>query len=142
MSLLLSTHSGLLVSLNTNSVTGVSSGVTAYAGIKYQADGEEFKTPTAGTINYITTRGLWINSGEPGSVWIQWVRSGGTLGDWNSEDAGDARVQMTSDRAWRILRATVGSATIIGEFKAYDAATGGVELGATGTLTFTAQQDV
>lgn len=142
MSLLMSSYAGLSVSLDTSDITGIKTGGSAYAGIKFQADGEEFKTPANGDSTYTVSRGMWLDAGEAANVWIQWVRSGGTLGDWNSEDAGDARVQLSADRAWRIIRTGVGTDTIIGEFKAYDAASGGAELGATGTLTFSATQDV
>ncbi|MEE9158969.1 MAG: hypothetical protein V3U60_11345 [Gammaproteobacteria bacterium] len=136
-----SSHPGIILSPSSANVVGSKTGATAYAGIQFNASGEEFKTDSDGNSAYDVSRGLYIDSGDPDNVWIQWTRTGGTLGDWNSDDAGDARVQLSSSRSWRILRAGLGTDTIIGDFDFYDAVTGGGLL-ASVSLTFTATWDV
>jgi len=137
----LASHPGLNVSPSTSDITGTKAAATAYAGIKIQADGEEFRTPANGDSGYTTTLGLWLDSGAPENVWVQWTRSGGSLGDWNDTDDGDARLQLSADRNWRIARTSSGTDTIIGTFDFFDAASGGVQIGTSGERTFTATYD-
>ena len=113
----------------------------AYAGIKFFSTGTEYRTVHAGSL-YTTSRGPWLDQGQASKVWIKWTRTGGTLGDWNDDDAGDARLNFDgSDYAWRIVRPAVGTDTIIGNFTFWDAETDGNQLATTGNLTFTAEVD-
>lgn len=117
---------GLTVSPSSANISGASTGVTAYAGISYNSSGEEFKTDTSGNSGYTVSRGNWLDVGTAAEVWVQMTRTGGTLGSWNSEDAGSTRLQLNTTRSWRILRTSPdGSDSIIADFDFYDAASGG-----------------
>jgi len=129
----------LILSPSSANVTGFDIVGPVYAGIQFLASGEEWSTGFLGSPSFDRARGLWIDRGDPSRVWVQWVRSGGTLGDWNSADAGDTILQMDVDRAWRIERPALGQSTIIGTFNFYNAGVGGDLLATTDELTFTAR---
>lgn len=137
---ILSAAHPLVLSPDTGDVNGLAVLATCFAGIQYQPGGQEFEAAGDNSA-YDQSRGSWLDIGSGDDVWIQWVRSGGTLGDWNDEDAGDARLQMTANRSWRIKRESVGFDTIIGTFNFYNASSGGSLIANTGSLTFDATVD-
>lgn len=128
---------GVQVSASSASVFGSKVG-TAYAGVQFNSDGVEYKTPVDGDIGYSISLGAWLDRGLNSQAWVQWHRTGGTLGDWNSADDGDSRLVLSTSRAWRIVRNGPGVNTIIGYFEFWDAATDGNLLQTTGSRTFTA----
>lgn len=98
-----------------------------YAGLQWNANGTEYVyTATGGT----TSRGVWLDSGLNSEVWVEWTRTGGTLGDWDSLGAGNngVRLQCSTTRSFRLVDSQgVGNAseTIIGKWEMWDAASGG-----------------
>lgn len=132
---------GIVLSPSNSNVSGFSDTTNVYAGVQFQTGGTEYKTPLTGGSGYTVSLGLWIDEGDPSDVWIQWTRTGGTLGDWNSADSGDTRLQLSSNRQWRIVRSSVGLSSIIGNFKFYDAASGGNLLHTTSNRTFSAERE-
>lgn len=131
-------HGKLSVSPSTASVTGLVSGATAYAGIQFNTSGEEFNTPTGGS-SYTSSRGDWLDVGNSDEVWVECNITGGTLGAWNSDNAGTgSRLSLDTTRSWRMLRSTTGTDTTFATFDFYNAASGGNLIGSTGELVFTA----
>ena len=131
----------LALSPTTSDVTGtVADPNDNYAGIKFFSNGTHFKTGVGATSeSYGSSLGNWLDQGNANRVWIQWVRTGGTLGDWNVTDAGDSRLNFDgSDYAWCISRTSLGTNSIIGHFDFYDAESGGNLLASTGTITISA----
>jgi hypothetical protein len=125
---------GPSVSIDVNGRTNVRENANCFSGALFYTTGVNYEyTATGGTSNV----GNWLDAGSASDVWIQWVRTGGTLGSWNSINPGTGRVQVTVNRNYRIVRASTGTDTIQGYFRAYDAATGGnlLDTGATGTYS-------
>ncbi len=136
------TPKSLILSPSSSDVNTTNTTPLVYAGITFLANGTEYATPAAGTIGYTAPRGTWVTRGDPGEVWIQWVRTGGTLGDWNSEDDGDLRLRLDVDRAWRLVSTGIGVHTIIGSFDFYTSSVGGDLLDTTGELTIEAWREL
>lgn len=137
---LLAKAPSVLVSPSTADVSMGIFGATAYAGVQYRSDGTEFVTHNNnGSSAYSVARDDWLDRGLNSQVWVEWIRTGGTLGDWNSQDDGDTRLAMTATRAWRITRVASGEDTIIGRHDFYDAASGGNLIGSSGNRTFRAE---
>ncbi len=119
---------GLILSPNTLNITGSKFSGTGHAGIEFRSDGTEFKTPINGNSGYTVDLGKWIDVGAPGDVWIQRTITGGSLGSFNSEDAGSGRLRLNVTRAFRIERASLGSDNLTCTFDFFDAASGGNNL--------------
>ncbi len=133
-------YRGPLVSPSNANVVGAKAGATAYAGVQFNSDGIEYKTPTNGDSAYNTSLGAWLDRGLNSAVWVQWTRTGGTEADWNSQDSGDGRNQLSTSAQWRILISGAGpNNTIIGYFEFWDAASDGNLLHTTDSRTFTAE---
>ena len=115
---------------------------TAYAGVEFQSDGEQYKTPITGpNSTYSTDQGDWLTHGDASDVWVTCTITGGTLGSFNSEDAGQGtRLQLNTSRAWRIVKSSPGTDTIIATFDFHDASSGGNLLDSI-SITFTATHD-
>lgn len=127
-------YTSLSVSIDVNGRTNTRENANCYAGAQFATSGINYEiTASAGYANV----GTWLDAGTASDVWVQWVRTGGTLGAWNSINPGTGRVQVSTTRTYRIVRATTGTDTIIGYFRAYDAASGGnlLDTGATGTYS-------
>lgn len=127
-------HSGLAVNIFANGRVNYRYSAICYGGAYYLTTGLEYEyTATAGG----SLVGTWLVSGSNSDVWVQWVRTGGTLSAWNSINPGTGRLQMSSSRYYRASRNLTGISTIIGYFRMYDAATGGnlLDTGSTGTYS-------
>lgn len=125
---------GPTVNISANGRVNYRYGAICYGGAYYLTTGLEYEyTATAGGSNV----GTWLTSGSNSEVWVQWVRTGGTLSAWNSINPGTGRLQMSSSRYYRASRNLTGISTIIGYFRMYDAASGGnlLDTGATGTYS-------
>ena len=129
--------SGPQVSPSSADVAGADFSGPIYAGVQFNSDGTEYKTNTTGGISYNTSLGAWLDSGLNSEVWVQWHRTGGSLGDWNSDDSGDTRLVLSTSRQWRITSSS-GTRSIIGYFEFWDAVSGGNLLHTTGSRIFTA----
>ena len=125
-------HAGVAspaVSPLTVAVTGIVSGGNGYAGISYNLSGEEFKTATT-TSSYDTSAGNWLDAGLSSGVWVESTITGGTLGSFNSEDAGQGvRLQLSTTRNFRMVQTVNGTSTTFATFDFYDAASGGSLIG-------------
>lgn len=99
---------------------------------------EQEYTSTGG----VTSKGDWLDSGDPAGVWVMWTRTGGTLSDWNSLGGGNENVRLNlgTTRNFRIQRAAQGISSLQGYFRFYDAATGGNLLYTTNTVSWTVEQ--
>ncbi len=129
----------LILSPTTSGVSATTDvGTVCYAGIQFRSAGTHFATPLAGTpFNYDRALGNWLDQGDASRVWIQWVRTGGLLTDWNEQDSGDARLNFTGGNyAWAISRGSVGISTLVGRFDFYNAESDGDLLATTGDITF------
>lgn len=127
-------YSGLAVSIDVNGRSNTRINATVYSGASFYTSGINYEyTSTGGLFNV----GTWLDSGTASDVWIQWVRTGGTLSAWNSINPGTGRLQMTTTRNYRLVRSSAGTNTIIGYFRAYDAASGGnlLDTGPSGTYS-------
>lgn len=125
---------GPSVSIDVNGRTNVRENAHCYSGAQFATGGTNYEiTATAG----YSSVGTWLDSGSNSDVWVQWVRTGGTLSAWNSLNPGTGRLQMDLQRTYRIVQSVTGTSTIIGYFRAYDAASGGnlLDTGATGTYS-------
>jgi hypothetical protein len=131
-------YSALAVSIDVNGRTNYRENANCYAGASFYTSGVNYEyNATASLISV----GNWLDSGSASDVWLLWTRTGGTLSDWNSIDSGDTRVQVTVNRSWRIVRSSNGISTIIGYWRAYDAASGGNLLDTGPTGTYSAEYD-
>lgn len=113
---------------------------TCYSGCAFYTSGLEYEYNSNGSVTNSTT---WLDSGVSDDVWVMWTRTGGTLSDWNSLGSGshNVRLQVSSTRAYRIVRSSNGTSTIIGYYRFYDAATGGTLLDTTSGATWSAEKD-
>jgi hypothetical protein len=131
-----SVYSPLAVNIAVNGRFNTRLNNTCYAGAYFTSSNFQYEyTATAGG----SSLGNYVTTGSTSDVWLQWTRTGGTLSDWNSLDAGDGRVNAGTSRYWRLYRSSIGVNTIIGYWKAYDAASGGtlLDTGASGTYSAT-----
>lgn len=128
----------LEVNLQMNGRFNTRLNATCYAGAYILSNGFHYEyTSTAGG----SSVGTWLVSGTAAEVWSMWTRTGGTLSDWNSLGSGtnNVRQQQSTSRYWRLLRSSIGTNTIIGYWRAYDAASGGnlLDTSASGTYSAT-----
>lgn len=108
-----------------------------YAGYFIGNDGNEEEYSVSGGVENTTQ---WLDAGNASDVWSMWTRTSGTLSDWNSLGSGNnnVRLNLGTNRSFRIIRSSTGTSTIIGYTRAYDAATGGNLLQTTSTVTWSA----
>ena len=132
--------SGPTVSPVGNGDTNFRFGSACYAGVQFNTSGIEYEYTAAGSAT--SSQGNWLDSGLSSEVWVEWTRTGGTLGAWNSINPGTIRRQLSSTWSYRIIRSTNGTNTIAGYFKMYDAASGGNTLWTGPTATWSAEAEI
>jgi hypothetical protein len=95
-----------------------------YAGVKFDADGEEYESSAAG--GWGTTVGTWLDTGVPGDVWVEFIRTSGTKTAFIGK-SDSTRYNNVTDNIFRISDSSAGAAyeNIYGLFKFWDAASGG-----------------
>lgn len=93
-------------------------------GIRFNADGQEYDITNAG--NQGVDLGTWLDTGVPGDVWVEFLRTGGTAANWEGI-SNSTRVNMASTVQFRLTDVSTGSSseTITGRFRFWDAASGG-----------------
>lgn len=98
-------------------------GITCYAGIRYDSDGDEYESPITGAIGINVNRGTWLTSGLTSEVWMQRTINSGSL----YVDAGSGRLAMTTSRTFQVrdTSTTGGPVTCNLTIDFYDAASGG-----------------
>jgi hypothetical protein len=130
-----------VVSIDVNGRTNTNLDATCYAGAAFYTNGINYEYTATGGLSNV---GNWLDAGDAADVWIMWTRTGGTLSDWNNLGAGynNVRRQATSSVTYRLARTGSGVSTIIGYFRAYDAATGGNLLDTGSTGTYSAEYDI
>jgi len=104
--------------MNNNRGTGI-----CFANIKLGSDGDVYESSPSGA--YGASSDTWLDSGLNSQVWVERTISTGTL---STDGIGAGRVAMTSDRIIGVSRSTTGSKQATGNFRFYDAASGGTLL--------------
>lgn len=92
-----------------------------YGGVSFNQSGTEFERVASSGAWNGTNRGVWLDTGVPGAVWIERTINSGTLDD----DAGSGRLSMSIHRNFGVLQTPVGIRTMNITFDFYDAASGG-----------------
>ena len=124
----------LVVSAAANGAVNVRAGATCYAGVSFNLDGNEKEYLETGSQ---TAAGVWLDSGSSSDVWVERIV---TSGSWNSIDPGAGRHQLSINRNFQIVQPIVGTVSVTGYFKFWDAASGGNLLQQTGSATYSAQR--
>lgn len=110
---------------------------TCYAGVHFGTDGEEDEC-SATTGSFTQNVNTWLLSGNASDVWIERTVTGGS---WNSLDPGTGRHQITTNRAFRVIRTATGIQSVTGSFEMWDAASGGNSLDTTSSATYSAENE-
>ncbi len=101
-----------------------------HAGVRYKSDGfEEAKNSIGGWLP-TNNRGLWLDVGESGNVWVERTINSGSL---TNEDPGAGRHNLGTTRTFSQYRVGLGTDTANVTFDFWSAASGGVLLD---TVTF------
>ena len=133
---------GIVVSPSSANVSHNADLATVYAGVVYNTSGTEFSN-SAGTNSYSVARGDWLDSGNPGDVWMDWSQTGsphsldttpGTPRLQMDDVGGGAKFEITDSSYAGGAREGTYTVTF------YDAATGGNNLGSA-TVTLTAHKE-
>ena len=109
-----------------------------YAGVQFRLDGSEWEYTNSGGLTQTGVGGdaIWLDAGEAADVWVERIV---TVGSWNDIDPGAGRHNLASTRSFRILQTPVGSFTVTGHFKFWDAASGGNLLQQTASASYIAE---
>lgn len=93
-------------------------------GLVFNSDGQEYDITNAGAQG--VDLGTWLDTGIPGDVWVEFLRSSGTAANWIGI-ANSTRVNMAGTVTFRIEDISTGAGTenITGQFRFWDAASGG-----------------
>lgn len=127
----LATHStGPTVAMLGILLTNSRSSGVCKADVKLGSDGDVYESDNTGAFGASTD--TWLDAGSNTQVWVERTISTGTL---STDGIGAGRVAMTSDRTIGVTRSTSGSKQATGNFRFYDAASGG-------TLLHTATWDI
>ena len=124
---------GVITELATSSVLSSRSG-TCYAGIQFNADGNEYSTPVTGEAVFTNLRGQYLTFGSPSEVWVERIVNTGSL---NWADPGSGRYRLDISRSFGLFQTTTGTNTANVTLNFYDAASGGVLINSV-TLQITA----
>ena len=107
-----------------------------YAGQQFNTSGSEFECSAAGSYNQ--SLGAWLDTGSSSDVWVERFT---TSGSWNNVDPGTGRHQLSTTRSFRVSRSIIGTTSVTGYFRMYDAASGGNTLQTTSSATWSAERD-
>lgn len=110
-----------------------------YAGVKFDTDGEEYERTGIG--GFTASVGTWLDSGTSSQVWVEFIRTGGTLTKFDNRN-NSQRYQANVDSDWYIIDTLANSTaeTVIGYFRFWDAASGGNLLQTTSGATWSANR--
>lgn len=111
---------------------------SAYAIVKFDNNGIQYKNSSATSTSVTTSMGTWLDSGLNSEVWIERVISSGSF---NYTDSGSGRLSLATDRSFGVSRSSNGTTTCTCTFNFYDAASGGNLIGTTGLRTIRARED-
>lgn len=127
---------GLIVSPSSDPVIrGTLSPTDCFAGVQFRNDGTEWATAGDGGSEFTSSRGNWLDVGAPSQIWVERTINSGSL---NSSDPGAGRLQLSTNRSYRVVEAGFGTTTCNVTFDFYNAASGG-RLLATVTFSLTAE---
>lgn len=129
-------QSGPSVDFKTTGRANSRIGFACWSGARFYTSGVEYEvTPSNGSYSV----GNWLTDGDAADVWIQHTQTSG-------QSAFDGRLnntryQVTANQTWYVYRSSVGTDTISGYFRAYDAASGGTLLDTSPTISFSAEYE-
>ena len=89
-------YSGLSVSIDVNGRTNWRENLNCFGGAAFYTSGVNYEITASASYSSV---GNWLDSGTASDVWIQWVRTGGTLSAWNSINPGTGRVMWLETQA-------------------------------------------
>lgn len=112
---------------------------TAYAIVKFDNNGTQYKNNAVDSTSLTTSMGVWLDSGLNSEVWVERVISTGSFG---YTDSGSGRLVLSADRTFGVSRSNNGSTTCTCTFNFYDAESGGSLIGTTGLRTIRATVDI
>lgn len=126
-------------SLSSTNVSHTDDISIVYAGVDYKSDGVEYSNASPNSSTCTNSRGAWLDTGSPSSVYGSCQINSGSL--WTNEFPAYAnRTVMTTDKMVMVrdTNSGVAQATANVTVRMYDAFTGGNLLGS-GTFSLTAQ---
>lgn len=133
---------GIVVSPSSANVTFNRDLATVYAGVIYNTSGTEVSN-SSGTNSYTVARGNWLDSGDPGDVWMDWSETGSP----NFLDTTPAAPRLQMDNVGGGAKFEITDTSYIGSAREgtytvtfYDADTGGNNLGSA-TVTLSAHKE-
>jgi hypothetical protein len=111
---------------NTRGIGGI-----CFVGLQFNTDGEEYRILQTGAASG-TSQGTWLDQGTSDQVWVEFLRSGGTKSQWDGF-SNSTRYQLNVTRTFVMDDVTTGpgTETITGQFRFWDAASGGSTLDTT-----------
>lgn len=93
---------------------------SCYCGAAFLSTGLEYEYDEAG---FVVSSISWLLGGSASDAYVRWIRTGGTLSDWNNLGAGvnNTPLQLSTNRLYRIIDTTAsqfgGAVTIIGSHR-------------------------
>ena len=112
---------------------------SVWVGVKFDTDGEEYeRNPNGG---YGSTLGTWLDQGTSDQVWVEFIRTGGTVSKFDNRN-NNQRYQANVDSGWYIVDTNANSSAenVIGYFRFWDASSGGNQLQQTSSATWSANR--
>jgi hypothetical protein len=100
-------------------------GGDCWVGLEFNTDGEEYRILAGGATSG-TSQGTWLDSGSASDVWVEFLYSSGSAGQWDGF-SNSTRYQLNVTRTFRIDDTTINANVnaITGQFRFWDAASGG-----------------
>lgn len=113
------TYGGLSVQIRADGRFNTRLDATCYVGAQFNSNGNEYEYSNTGST---TNAVAWLLVGSASQAYVRWVRTGGTLSDWNNLGSGvnNTPLQLSTTRSYRISRPLQGTNTIIGAFRIED----------------------
>jgi len=118
--------SGLIVEASASGIHLTKIGSTCYAGVQFNADGNEYRNANAGSQAFTSSRGAWLTAGAAGDVWVERTITDddGTGLDWT--DSGTGRLNLGTTRQFGLQTNSVFDNDYVDiTFDFYDAVSGG-----------------
>jgi hypothetical protein len=100
-------------------------------GLEFNTDGEEYRVLQTGATD-ATSQGTWLDQGTSDQVWVEFLYSSGSASQWVGF-SNSTRYQLDVTRKFYISDTSTGPGTlsITGQFRFWDAASGGSTLDTT-----------
>jgi len=126
---------------DTNLLADYGSPIDCYVGCDFDIDGDEWENTSTGTQTNST---VWLDSGSASDVWVEFVRTGGTVSNWDSHTSG-VRYQLNVNQRFSLLATSysgIVTKNIIGYFRMWPQASGGTALWTGNEYTWQARASV